>query len=143
MPDLIKFYKIKDPFGFLGNFFPSKFFIFGRWWKNVESPYQAMKCASSNDFNMIHACATPKEARDLGQKVTLVPHWDEIRDDIMEQCCMAKFLQNKDLLEQLMDTGDAELQEDSPVDNYWGIGADGTGQNKLGRILMRIRGNLK
>jgi hypothetical protein len=41
-----------------------------------------------------------------------------------------------------MQTGHEELIEDSPIDFGWGCGADGSGQNKLGQILMRIRREL-
>lgn len=43
--------------------------------------------------------------------------------------------------------GDEDLVEASPVDAYWGTGwvtgADGTGRNVLGRILMETRATLR
>jgi predicted NAD-dependent protein-ADP-ribosyltransferase YbiA (DUF1768 family) len=42
-----------------------------------------------------------------------------------------------------MDTGTEELIEDSPVDYYWGCGADGSGKNMLGKLLMELREELK
>jgi N-glycosidase YbiA len=39
-------------------------------------------------------------------------------------------------------TGDEEIVENAPEDYYWGCGADGSGQNKLGQILMRVRREL-
>jgi ribA/ribD-fused uncharacterized protein len=71
------------------------------------------------------------------------PDWDEYKRFVMKECCMAKFLQHPELRKQLMDTGDEELMEDSPVDWYWGCGADGTGKNVLGQVLMEIREELK
>ena len=29
--------------------------------------------------------------------------------------------------------------ENSPIDYYWGCGADGSGENRLGAILMEVR----
>lgn len=141
--DKILFYKSNDPFGFLNNFKRSRMYVYNHWWNNVETPYQAMKCVKSEDFNKIRLAATPREARDLGQTVELVPYWNEVKNDIMAECVMAKFLQNKDFLEQLLATGGAELVEDSPVDSYWGCGADGKGLNHLGKILMQTREKLK
>jgi hypothetical protein len=31
------------------------------------------------------------------------------------------------------------IRQDSPVDAYWGIGADRTGENQLGIALMELR----
>ncbi|KAG6331540.1 hypothetical protein ID866_7550 [Astraeus odoratus] len=43
----------------------------------------------------------------------------------------------------LLGTGDAELIEDSPRDYFWGIGADKTGRNELGKALQRLRQELR
>ena len=43
----------------------------------------------------------------------------------------------------MLGTEDEELAEAAPTDVYWGIGRDGTGQNKLGLLLMRIRAELR
>jgi hypothetical protein len=47
------------------------------------------------------------------------------------------------LKKKLLDTGDAIIQEVSPLDNYWGLGKKRLGQNKLGKILMQVRDELK
>jgi hypothetical protein len=43
----------------------------------------------------------------------------------------------------LLATGDEELIESAPTDTYWGVGRDGTGRNKLGQIMSRIRDELR
>lgn len=139
----IKFYKTKDPYGFMGNFFKARFFIYGRWWNFVEAPYQAEKTSVQSERDEIWRAVKANESRLLGQKVTMRPDWDEYKRFVMKECCMAKFLQHPDLRKQLIDTGDEELMEDSPVDWYWGCGADGTGKNVLGQVLMEIREELK
>lgn len=139
----IKFYKTNDPYGFLNNFKTARMFIYHRWWNNVEAPYQSMKTVIPAEVDAIWAAKTPREARDLGQKVTLLEGWEFFKDRIMYECCMAKFLQHSDLRKQLMDTGTEELIEDSPIDSYWGCGADGTGKNMLGKTLMRVRHELQ
>ena len=57
----------------------------------------------------------------------------------MKEAVKAKFTQNPELGERLTGTGNSELIENSPVDDYWGIGADGKGSNMLGKILMELR----
>lgn len=138
-----KFYRIKEPGGFLGNFWRARMFIYGRWWDWVEAPYQAEKTSVQAEKDLIWAATKPMEARNLGQKVTMRPDWDAVKRSVMKECCLAKFLQHPDLRKQLMETGDMTLIEDSPVDWYWGCGKDGTGQNVLGQVLMELREELK
>lgn len=60
----------------------------------------------------------------------------------MKLVLRVKFSQHTHLMQMLIDTGSAQLVEDSPHDAYWGIGRDGTGQNKLGLLLQEIRAEL-
>jgi ribA/ribD-fused uncharacterized protein len=139
----IKFYKSNAPFGFLNNFKRARMFVYGRWWNNVEAPYQSQKTLDTLEQHAIWSAKTPREARDLGQKVTMRPNWDKVKVDVMYECVMAKFLQHADLRRDLMKTGIEILVEDSPVDSFWGCGKDGTGQNMLGQVLMRVRKELQ
>jgi predicted NAD-dependent protein-ADP-ribosyltransferase YbiA (DUF1768 family) len=43
----------------------------------------------------------------------------------------------------LLSTGETPIVENSPIDYYWGCGADGTGENRLGAILMDVRDTLR
>jgi ribA/ribD-fused uncharacterized protein len=139
----IKFYRTKDPHGFMGNFYKARFFIYGRWWDFVEAPYQAQKTYVQSEQDEIWAAKKAMESRNLGQKVTMRPDWDQVKRQVMKECVMAKFLQHPDLRKQLMETGDEELIEDSPIDAWWGCGKDGTGQNVLGQVLMEVRKELQ
>lgn len=140
----MKFYKTKELGGYMSNYYKARFFIYSRWWDTIEHAYQAQKCALATEYDAIHQTKKANDARLLGQKVQMREHWDDIhKDRVMEECVRAKFLQHKNLRDQLMATGDEELIEDSPVDWHWGCGADGTGKNMLGQILMKIRRELK
>lgn len=57
----------------------------------------------------------------------------------MRRAVLRKFETHADIRKVLLDTGTEELVENAPGDVYWGCGADGSGQNKLGRILMATR----
>lgn len=135
----IKFYKTNKPYGFLNNFKKARMFIYDRWWNNVEAPYQSMKTTVPEEVDLIWKATTPREARDLGQKVTMHGSWDQIKIEVMYQCVLAKFTQHKDLREQLKATGNEELVEASKIDYFWGCGDDDTGENNLGKVLMRVR----
>jgi N-glycosidase YbiA len=139
----LKFYRIKDPGGFLGNFWKARMYIYGQWWNWIEAPYQSQKTYNLAEKKLIWEATKPMQARDLGQTVTMISDWDQIKRTVMKECCLAKFLQHADLRKQLMETGTEELIEDSPVDSWWGCGKDGNGRNELGQILMEIREELK
>ena len=63
--------------------------------------------------------------------------------DIMYNICKAKFTQNETLKTKLLKTGDAMLIEGNTWgDRIWGQ-VNGVGENNLGKILMRIREELK
>jgi predicted NAD-dependent protein-ADP-ribosyltransferase YbiA (DUF1768 family) len=49
----------------------------------------------------------------------------------------------KDIKGLLLATGDEELIENSKSDFYWGCGWNGTGLNKLGKILMAFRSKIR
>jgi N-glycosidase YbiA len=61
----------------------------------------------------------------------------------MYRAVWQKFSQHLDIQQILLNTLDAEIIEDSPVDYFWGCGIDRTGINQLGRILMQVRADLK
>lgn len=83
------------------------------------------------------------QAKKLGRQVTLRPDWEQIKDSVMEEVIHWKFKCNKDLAEALINTGDAILIEGNTWnDRYWGV-CRGTGQNKLGKILMKERDRLR
>jgi hypothetical protein len=65
--------------------------------------------------------------------------WELVKDDIMRQAVLRKFETHADILMVLISTGDELLVEKSPTDYYWGCGADGSGKNMLGVILMEVR----
>lgn len=59
----------------------------------------------------------------------------------MREAVRDKFFQSAILAEELIATRSAILIEDSKKDFFWGI-SDGTGQNMLGKILMKVREEL-
>lgn len=68
--------------------------------------------------------------------------WHDVKLSIMTELVKAKVAQNEDVRQCLLKTGQKKIVENSPWDNFWGIGEDGTGQNHMGKILMSIRGDL-
>ena len=77
------------------------------------------------------------------RKRPLRKDWESAKDAIMHEAVLAKFTQHDDLREILLNTGDAEIVEHTANDRYWGDGGDGRGKNMLGKILMRVREELR
>ena len=61
----------------------------------------------------------------------------------MQRGLLCKFQTNRNIGEILLSTGDKLIVENAPQDYYWGCGADGSGKNRLGEILMKVRTRLR
>ena len=86
--------------------------------------------------------STAKGAKRLGKKVTLRTDWDSVKIPIMYELVDNKF-KHFDLAEMLLATKNQHLVEGNWWgDTYWGV-CKGVGQNKLGKMLMKLRENLK
>lgn len=141
----IYFYSKTDDFGFFSNFSPHGFELDGKYWPTVEHYFQAQKFAGTNFAEQIRQARTPKEAKRLGRtrRRPLRPDWEEVKDDVMRRAVRRKFETHDDVREWLLLTAGEELVESAPGDYYWGCGADGSGLNRLGQILMELRAELQ
>jgi ribA/ribD-fused uncharacterized protein len=144
----IRFYSTRGPHGFLSNFamLPAPgIWLDGLWWVTTEHYYQAQKVVwpdgsrNAATFARISGARHPGEAARLGRSAPLRPDWRSVREGIMWLALLAKFTQILDLRNRLLATAPAVLIENSPRDAFWGVGADGTGKNRLGAMLMELR----
>ena len=89
---------------------------------------------------IIRGQKNPSMAAFFGQNSNMTPRadWDLVKDGVMEEAVQLKFDQHPQLQEQLLATKDWKLVEKSN-DSYWGNGKNGTGLNKLGKLLERVR----
>lgn len=96
--------------------------------------------------------ASPADAKGIGRKVKgFVPDvWDKVSEGYMYSVNFAKYNQNPVLAKHLLSTGNKTLTETNGKDQIWGIGlyasddrvlneAKWQGQNRLGKVLMRVR----
>ncbi len=130
----------RGDWSFLSNFYECKIVYEGYIFNNAESAFQAQKCISEVDkFIGINGST----AKRLGKKVTLRPDWNDVRDDIMYKIVRAKFEQNPELRDKLINTYPFEIVERNKWgDTYWGV-CNGIGENKLGEILESIRADFR
>ena len=93
----------------------------------------------------IKNASSPMDAWREGQKYKndpnlQVPGFD--KEAVMEELFRVKMAQHPDVVEALKASGDRELLKVHELDYYWGTGKDGSGQNKMGKLWMRLRTEL-
>ena len=131
-----------EGYDFLSNFYISPFRFGGLKYNTVEHFFQSMKAEVQVNHEEVRLAKTPGQAKKLGRQISCRKDWDEIKDHVMEVALRLKF-QNKDLRNKLLSTGSTELIEGNWWgDKYWGVCQD-EGQNKLGKLLMKIRDELR
>ena len=142
----IYFYGSKEqPYGCFSNFSAHGFELDGRWWPTSEHYFQAQKFAGTPHVEEVRRAQSPKQAAMRGRSRArpLRADWEQMKDEVMRQGVLRKFETHADLRATLLGTGDEEIVENAPGDYYWGCGADGSGKNMLGQILMEVRATLR
>ena len=154
------FYHEYDENGCFSNWYPAEFDYAGKHYYNSEQYMMYQKVAMFKRFDIaqeILECTDPQTVKKLGRQ-----KFPEFKPEIWEATCRhvmrrglrAKFVQNPDLLQRLLDTEGKILAEASPTDMKWGIGLSTSdpsrfdtetwvGKNFLGITLMEIRHSLK
>ncbi len=139
------FYSVREPFGEFSNFSPHGIELDGQWWPTTEHYFQAQKFEDAAYRDKIRAASVPKRAADLGRSRAhpLRTDWEQVKDDVMRRAVLVKFQTHPALRDLLLSTGNKPIVENAPGDYYWGCGKDGTGQNRLGQILVQVRETLR
>lgn len=108
----------------------------------VEHAYQAAKTLNVSDRVRISRCQTASDAKRMGQTLTIRKDWEEIKLSVMEHCLRQKF-QDEELKQALISTNDLYLEETNwRSDRFWGV-FNGEGENHLGKLLMKLREEIK
>jgi ribA/ribD-fused uncharacterized protein len=142
---VIKFYKVKEPFGCFSNFAAYPIELDGKVWPTSEHYFQAQKFAGTEFEEGLRRVKSPMIAARMGRDRSkpLRADWERVKDEVMRRAVLAKFTQHAELRDILLATGDAVLVEHTRNDSYWGDGGDGRGRNMLGQILVSVREELR
>lgn len=127
-------------FRFLSNFYTAPVSYQGITFQNNESAFQAQK-----NLKRVHEFKDlpPNKGKSLGRRVSLRKDWEDVKVEIMYDIVFAKFTQNPILKEKLLATKNRPLIEGNHWnDTFWGV-CNGVGRNELGKILMKVRQELK
>jgi len=134
--------KFKGKYHFLSNFHQAPIVHEGILYRNNEAAFQANKLKDVEKRNSF-SHLDPSLAKRKGRRVNLRDDWEDIKDNVMYEVCLAKFTQNPQLKSKLLETGDSILIEGNTWnDTYWGV-CKGKGKNMLGKILMKVREEIK
>jgi len=126
----------------LSNFWPAEVKLDGIVYPTVEHAYQAAKTLSYVARQAILKQPTPGMAKRAAKLLSVREDWHDISMSVMEDLLRQKF-QNPELKAKLLATGDEELVEGNTWgDRFWGV-YQGQGENRLGKLLMKIRSDLK
>lgn len=135
---------------FLSNFYEAPVWFVGKQYRTVEHAYQAAKTSDPKQREAVRRAETPGQAKRMGRQVVMRPDWDDVKVNVMHQLLRQKFgveglnpsITDK-LKNELLATGDAELIEGNHWgDTFWGV-CRGEGENHLGKLLMKVRDELR
>lgn len=134
----------------LSNFWPCEITLQGVTYPSVEHAYQAAKSSDPVYRRKVLAAKKPGEAKRLGKLIILPDGWEDQKRDVMSSLLWQKF-RDKQLRDKLLATGEENLVEwNTWGDGYWGMCPSNrrdygwpVGENWLGRLLMRVREQLR
>ncbi|MFA5051582.1 MAG: NADAR family protein [Patescibacteria group bacterium] len=117
--------------------------LWGKTFPTAEHAFQWKKFSvvAPDVAEKILQAGSPEAAKRIAiaHKSKVLPEWYGQRASVMREVLAAKAEQHDDVREQLKKTGNRIIVENSPVDNFWGCGPDGKGENMIGKIWMEIR----
>lgn len=141
--DSVYFYTPK--FYALDNFSAYMVEIWGKKFPTVEHAYQWRKFNEANPdiAEAIFNATSPNAVKEISDanRDKVQSNFKDFNLQIMEDILRAKTEQHTKVKQVLKATSTKTIIENSPTDNFWGIG-DGKGQNTLGKIWMKIREDL-
>jgi hypothetical protein len=145
MSEDILFYRSDREYGFLSNLYRCSVLFEGRVYRSSEDAYQFGKPRKKEVAEWLISAPSPHLCAAAAHSLfafDIIPEWSIKKVPRMASVIEAKFRQNKDLYELLLDTGTSKLIENSKTDPFWGIGKKGDGKNTLGILLMDLREKL-
>ena len=157
--DAYFFHRPEEPHGYLSNWYTSPFDLDGMHFSSVEQYIMYRKCMIFGDETSAKAVLATEDTaaqQAIGRKAAgyIGSVWAGMRQMVVLRGLMAKFSQNEDLKQKLLDTGDAYFVECAGSDKIWACGirlnddkrfdaSNWTGDNILGFALMEVREMLR
>ena len=143
---VIRFGSTSDKtFGYLSMFYKAPFSLDGFEWQTLMH-YMAAKKFLKTDPEYAEEIRTTENsaiarAKGLNKTHKIDEDFDALES--LKRALIAKFEQNDDIAEKLVNTEEEKMFEyENAKDNFFGIGADGKGENHFGKLLFETRKHL-
>lgn len=137
----------RGPNRWLSNFHEAEVVFDGVSYPTNEHAYQAQKSANPVMQKVALSFTKPVDVMHRGRSFPPREDWENLKLDIMYRINLDKYTRHTELREKLLATADDELVEGNWWhDSLWGSCTCGTcpeGQNELGKVLMRVRAELR
>lgn len=140
-----------DPINFIENrfmdlspFSAHEVEIDGVVYKTAEHAYHALRVVPSARPSIVSSsCPLDawREGQECKKRGEMIDSYD--KEVLMEKIYRAKLEQHPDIRRVLLASENRELLKVFDTDYYWGTGADGSGENRAGKIWMKLRAELK
>ena len=145
--DGIYFYNKDEPYYEFTNFYPALIRLDEKEWPRTEHYFQAQKFPDNPSLqDQIRQQKSAREVFSLARKYkpTRRKDWNKIKVQVIIKIKKAKMVQHPEIKKMLLQTAQRTIVENAGKnDAWWGAGADGTGKNMLGRVLMYVRSALQ
>lgn len=121
----------------------------GVQYPTVEHAYQCSRYDDPKIIDEIRAAASPVKAWKISSKYKpgQRPDFRDRKFEVMKQLMRAKADQHEEVRKALLDSGDLAIVKHittyPPGDGVWDDGPDGAGENRMGKMWMEIRAELR
>ena len=155
---MICFHNPEEQNGYLSNWYCSAFTVDEITFSSMEQYMMYKKAILFQDYQTAEKILSTDDVAEIKALGRMVQHfdeeiWREKRVSIVHKGVLQKFLQNPELAEKLLETGEQMIAECAVKDKIWGIGLSmgdeerfcvdkWKGQNLLGQILMQVRAEI-
>ena len=155
---MICFHNPEEQNGYLSNWYHSVFTVDEITFSSMEQYMMYEKAILFQDYQTAEKILSTDDVAEIKALGRIVQHfdeeiWREKREKIVHKGVLQKFLQNPELAEKLLETGEQMIAECAVKDKIWGIGLSmgdeerfcvdkWKGQNLLGQILMQVRAEI-
>ena len=156
---MICFHNPEEENGYLSNWYLSEFTVAGVTFSSMEQYMMHEKALLFQDQETAKKILQTDNVAEIKALGRTVRHFDDnvwikTREEIVYRGLLEKFRQNPELAEKLEQTGEDTIAECAVKDRIWGIGLSmedenrlcidkWKGQNLLGKVLMRVREDIR
>lgn len=136
---------VEEIWHYLSPFSAHQIEIDGTKFPTHEHAYQALRLRPGKERDEVKSAPSPMDAWRVAQKYKSNPDvaLDMDKAELGERIMRAKLGQHPDIAKVLIASGDRGLHKVFQTDYFWGIGHDGSGQNMMGKIWMKLRDELR